>query len=212
MMKDVRIDSCEDDLTAFIQHLLAGRVHFLNWTVGDQSRGGFTLRGNPGERDLRIEWGSTTLAVVEAVVYDQPLTHDVMKADLESHFQKLLGYGNQQIFFHLTYAYEETRGLMPFLEKCAEIASPAGFTYKGREPIPHSDSRPPGFVARYAANFGEVKVVFLVLDLGQKRQRAAAITAAKTKTRKAPKKKRKAPGKTTGKSIKKKTRKAAKGK
>ena len=188
MMKGVQIDAIEDDLTAFIQHLLAAHVQFLGWSIGDQSKGGFSAKGNAGERDLLITRGSTILALIEAVIYDQPLTHDAMKADLESHFQKLLGYGNPRIFFHLTYAYtDDMQALMRFLETSAETASPPGFTYLGREPIPHDDSRPPGFVARYSADFGEVKVAFLVLNLGQQRQRGAAITAAATKARKAPK-------------------------
>ena len=189
MMKGVQIDAIEDDLTAFIQHLLAARVQFLGWSVGDQSKGGFSAEGNAGERDLLITWGSSVLALIEAVICDRPLTQDVMKADLESHFQKLLGYGNPRVFFHLTYAYiEDKQGLMRSLETSAEMASPPGFTYLGREPIPHDDSRPPGFVARYSADFGEVKVVFLVLNLGQQRQRQAAKTAAATKARKASKK------------------------
>ena len=143
---------------------------------------------NAGERDLLVTWGSSVLALIEAVICDKPLTQDAMKADLESHFQKLLGYGNPRIFFHLTYAYlEDKQALMQFLEASAEIVSPPGFTYLGRESIPHEDSRPPGFVARYSADFGEVKVVFLVLNLGQQRQRQAAETAAATKVRKAPK-------------------------
>jgi hypothetical protein len=101
----------------------------------------------------------------------------------------IFGYGNPRVFFHLTYAYiEDKQGLMRFLETSAEMASPPGFTYLGREPIPHDDSRPPGFVARYSADFGEVKVVFLVLNLGQQRQRQAAKSAAATKARKASKK------------------------
>lgn len=189
MMKGVQIDAIEDDLTAFIQHLLAARVQFLGWSVGDQSKGGFSAKGNAGERDLLITWGSSVLALIEAVICDRPLTQDVMKADLESHFQKLLGYGNSRVFFHLTYAYiEDKQGLMLSLETSAEMASPAGFTYLGREPIPHDNSRPSGFVARYSADFGEVKVVFLVLNLGQQRQRQAAKTAAATKARKASKK------------------------
>lgn len=129
------------------------------------------------------------LAVIEAVVCNRPLTQDSMRADLESHFQKLLGYGNPRIFFHLTYAYiEDKQALMQVLETSAETASPPGFAYLGREPIPHDDSRPLGFVARYSGGFGEVKVVFLILNLGQQRQRQAAKTAAATKARKAPKK------------------------
>ena len=182
MMKGVQIDAIEDDLTAFIQHLLAARVQFLGWSVGDQSKGGFSAKGNAGERDLLITWGSSVLALIEAVICDRPLTQDVMKADLESHFQKLFGYGNSRVFFHLTYAYiEDKQGLMLSLETSAEMASPAGFTYFGREPIPHDNSRPSGFVARYSADFGEVKVVLLVLNLGQQRQRQAAKTACRHK-------------------------------
>jgi hypothetical protein len=186
MMKGVQIDFIEDDLTAFIQHMLAARVQFLGWSVGDQSKGGFSAKGNAGERDLLITWGSSVLALIEAVVCDRPLTQDAMKADLESHFQKLLGYGNPRVFFHLTYAYiEDQQGIMQSLETSAEMASPPGFMYRGREPIPHEDSRPPGFLARYSADFGEVKVIFLVLNLGQHRQRQAAKIAAATKARKA---------------------------
>ena len=187
MMKGVQIDAIEDDLTAFIQHLLAARVHFLGWSVGDQSKGGFSAKGNPGERDLLVTWGASVLALIEAVICDKPLTQDAMKADLESHFQKLLGYGSPRIFFHLTYAYiEEKQALMQFLERSAETVSPPGFADLGREPIAHEDSRPPGFVARYSADFGEVKVVFLILNMGQQRQRDAAKSAAATKARKAP--------------------------
>jgi hypothetical protein len=191
MMKGVKIDAIEDDLSAFIQHLLAARVQFLGWSVGDQSKGGYSANSNAGERDLLVTWGGSVLALIEAVVCAKPLTHDAMKADLESHFQKLLGYGNPRVFFHLTYAYIEDKiGLMRFLETSAETASPPGFIFLGREPIPHDDSRPPGFVARYSADFGEVKVVFLVLNLGQQRQREAARAAGATKMRTAPKKSR----------------------
>lgn len=189
MMKGVKIDTIEDDLTAFIQHILASRVHFFGWSVGDQSKGGFSAIGNAGERDLLVTWGSSILAVIEAIVCNKPLTQDSMKADLESHFQKLLGYGTPRLFFHLTYAYiEDKEGLMRTLEICSETANPPGFTYIDREPIPHEDSRPTGFVARYQADVGEIKVIFLVLNMGQQRQRLAAKTAAETKKRKAPKK------------------------
>ena len=189
MMKGVRIDAIEDDITAFIQHLLAARIQFLGWSVADQSRGGYSAKGNAGERDLLITWGSSVLALIEAVICDKPLTQDVMKADLESHFQKLLGYGNPRVFFHLTYSYiENKQGLMRFLETLAETASPPGFTFLGREPISQDDSRPPQFVARYSGDFCEVKVVFLILNLGQQRQRQAAKTADTTKARRALKK------------------------
>jgi hypothetical protein len=191
MMSGVQIDAVEDDLTAFIEELLVARVHFLGWSTDGQSKGGFTAKGNPGERDLVLKWGNTTLAVIEAVVCDQPLSHDSMRADLESHFQKLLSYGNPTLFFHLTYAYvEDKASLLTFLERIADSAQPPGFSFKGREPIPHTDSRPPGFIARYEGDFGEVKVIFLVLNMGQQRQRDTAKVAAATKARKSSKPKK----------------------
>jgi hypothetical protein len=39
MMKGVVIDAIEDDLNAFVQHLLAAHVQFLGWSVNDQSKG-----------------------------------------------------------------------------------------------------------------------------------------------------------------------------
>ncbi len=157
-------------------------------SVGDQSKGGFSAKGNAGERDLLITWGGSTLTLIEAVVCEQAVTQDVMRADLESHFQKLLGYGNPRVFFHLTCVCgQDLVDLVRFLESVAETASPPGFADHGRDPIPQEDSRPPGFIARYTADFGEVKVVFLVLNLGQIRQRQAAKTAGGTKSLKAPK-------------------------
>ncbi|MBU2849568.1 hypothetical protein [Acidithiobacillus ferrivorans] len=188
MMKSVQIDSIEDDLNALIQQLLAARVQFLGWSVGDQSKGGFSAKGNAGERDLLITWGNSVLALIEAVICNRSPTQETMKADLESHFQKLLGYGNPRVFFHLTYAYNEDKAeLMRSLVAVAETASPLGFNFLSQDPIPHEDSRPPGFVARYSADFGEVKVIFLVLNLGQQRQRQAAKTAGETRARKAQK-------------------------
>jgi hypothetical protein len=113
--------------------------------------------------------------VIEAVICANPLTQDSMRANLESHFQKLFGHANCRLFFHLTYAYIEDKGsLMTYLEGMAESAMPPGFTFKGRDPITQTDSRPTGFVARYAGDLGEVKVILLVLSLGQQRQRQAA--------------------------------------
>ena len=187
MMKGVDIDAIEDDLNAFVQHLLAARVQFFGWSVNDQSKGGYSVNANAGERDIILASGSTILAIIEALKCKSALTQDVVRADLESHFQKLLGYGNPRIFFHLTYAYIDVGDVVAFLEAAAETACPSGFKYLGQEKIPHEDSRPPGFVARYDADFGEVKVVFLVLNMGQHRQRNAGMTAGQTKARKAPK-------------------------
>jgi hypothetical protein len=191
MMKDVKIDSVEDDLNALMQRLLGARVEFMGWSVQDQSKGGFSEAGNAGERDILISREGSLLAVIEALVCDKPLSHAAMKANLESHFQKLVGYAQTPLFFHLTYAYgADLASLLTFLEDMAETTSPPGFAFRGRESIPHQDSRPTGFVARYDGDFGEVKVVFLILNMGQLRQRSAAKTAGATKGGKAFKAKR----------------------
>ena len=56
--------------------------------------------------------------MIEAVICANPLTQDSMRANLESHFQKLFGHANCRLFFHLTYAYIEDKGsLMTYLEE-----------------------------------------------------------------------------------------------
>lgn len=54
MMGVTEIDGCEDDVTAIIRELLLSRLDFLRWSSPDQSKGGHTPKGNPGERDLLI--------------------------------------------------------------------------------------------------------------------------------------------------------------
>jgi tetratricopeptide (TPR) repeat protein len=175
IMKEVKIDSCEDDLSALVRELLASRFQFLGWSVPDQSKGGFTAKGNPGERDLLLQKDTATLAVIEAVVCKE----SVAKQNLTSHFQKVLGYSTCRLFFHLTYAYSKNlSSILEHLRKTAEKDAPPEFKYLRREDISLTDSRPTGFVARYALRSDEVKVVFLVLDMGQHPQRDAAKTAA----------------------------------
>ncbi len=177
MMKGVDFTSCEDDLTALIRELLIARFHFLGWSVPDQSKGGHTgTKGNPGERDLLLQKDSTTLAVIEAVVCQA----SVSKQNLTRHFQKIFGYSTCRLWFHLTYAYgENASAVLDHLRQTAEHDAPAEFKYLRSEDISLTDSRPTGFIARYAGQFGEVKVVFLVLDMSQYPQKEAAKTAAK---------------------------------
>jgi hypothetical protein len=42
----------------------------------DQSKGGLTAKGNPGERDLVLMWGNAILALIEAVTWNKPLSQD----------------------------------------------------------------------------------------------------------------------------------------
>lgn len=92
-------------------------------------------------------------------------------------------------FESLRFAPAETRRILRerFASKLRVARQPR---FVGLEPIPHDDSRPAGFVGRYTGDFGEVKVAFLVLNMGQQRQLGAAKTADATKKRRAPRKPR----------------------
>ena len=176
MMKDVVIDSREDDLNALIRELLTGPLQFLGWSVSDQSKGGYTAKENPGERDLIVKKGSTTLAVIEAVVCKR----HVDRQNLKRHFQKLFGYDTCTLFLHLTYAYvNNPNSILDKLRDIAEYDTPKGFTYLQSEDIRYTDSRPAGFTADYRGESSVVRVVFLVLDMRQNAQREAAKIATK---------------------------------
>jgi len=184
MMTNVTIDSCEDDLSAHLREVLAAQVSYLGWTIPDQSKGGRTAKGNPGERDLLVQKSGMTLSVVEAIVCGRPMTHEAMRKDLASHFQKLFAYDRCTIFFLLSYAYiKKPVTIVDYLKEMAKKEAPDTFKYKSAEDIPHTDSRPPGFIAEYEGQFGPVKVVFLVLDMAQEAQQEAANLSAVTKPR-----------------------------
>ena len=168
MMRNVKVDSCEDDLNALVRELLTSRLSILDWSVSDQSKGGFTAKENPGERDLIIKKDSTTLSVIEAVV----CRHTLSPTNLEHHLRRLLAYSSCRLFFHLTYSYIQNPGSI--IESLRQIAAKnisEDFRFLDIEEIAHTDSRPLGFIAQYAGEFGPVKVVFLVLDMSQHVQR-----------------------------------------
>ena len=179
MMRNMEMDSREDDLNALVREFLTARLTFLDWSVSDQSQGGFTASGNPGERDLILKKDSTTLAVIEAVV----CRHGRSPKNLENHLQRLLAYSTCRLFFHLTYSY--IRSPAAIMESLREIAAQdisENFRFLHIEEIPHTDNRPVGFIAQYASEFGSVKVVFLVLDMYQYAQRRVAIDSGSNST------------------------------
>lgn len=177
-MEVVKIDGCEDDVTAVVRELLLSRLDYLRWSAPDQSKGGFTPKGNPGERDLMIVRGSTILTVIEAVICRKPIHRQMVQENLKRHFQKLLAYGTCRLFFHLTYVYDQdVQGVIELLKTMAASAAPKGYDYAGLTEIALTDSRPNGFVACYGDGQGELKVVFLALNMGQQRQRTAAIAS-----------------------------------
>jgi hypothetical protein len=173
----------EDDLTAIFGEVLGARILFLGWTLGP-SPGGITAKGNQGRRDLVLQKGSTTLAVIEAVICNRAVSQEWSRGELNSHFQKLLAYSTCRLFFHLTYAYiENPASIADHLRRAAKDEAPSGFIYIDSDDITLTDSRPTGLIARYKGEFGEIKVVFLILDLGQHIQRNAAKTADSTNPR-----------------------------
>jgi hypothetical protein len=183
-MRHVEIDSCEDDISALVRELLSSRLAFVGWAVPDQSKGGFTEKGNPAERDLLIKKDSSELVSIEAVVCDRNPGTEWTKDELKSHFQKLLASSSCKLFFHLTYAYKgPISAILRELSKLAQHDAPEGFSYMDSKPVEAADSGPTGLMVRYGTDIGDAHVVFLVLDLLQDVPRKAAKLAAKSSAR-----------------------------
>jgi hypothetical protein len=117
--------------------------------------------------------------VIEAVICRDPVTYQSVRKELTSHFQRLLGYFPGALFFHLAYSYvDEPSSVLSHLKLAAENEAPSGFTHKGIiKNIDLTDSRPTGFIAEYDGPLGQLKVVFLVLDMRQLAQQEAAKAA-----------------------------------
>lgn len=180
MMDAVAIKSSEDDITALLRELLMARFGMVGWSVPDQSKGGYTAIGNPGERDLLLLQGETVLTTIEAVIADK----SIPTANLTSHFQKLLGYADGQLYFHLTYAWlDQLDGLIASLETIAKQEAPPQYLFQRLQALPREGNQPRGFLATYLVGSEQIEVVFLALDLRQDRLRAAAGLAPKPKPR-----------------------------
>jgi hypothetical protein len=178
-MKTLKLDLWEDDTTSLFRALLAANIGYLDWTVHEQSRAGFSAAGNAGRPDLLLQKAGTTIAAIEAVRCKNlwQSTYD----DLTKHFRKLLGYSGCALFFHLTFAFvEHPASILDYLKQTAERDAPNGFTYMGLEAIPHTDERPIGFIAHYRGSSGPIKVIFLILDMLRHAQSEAARTAGET--------------------------------
>ena len=172
MMRNLGIDSREDDLNAFLKELLTQRLELLGWSVGDQSKGGYTKRGNPGERDIVLRLGATTVTILEAVVCRSNGATD--RTTIKSHFVRLLAYGTCDVFFLVVYSYvDRPSKILQMMKEISTDGAPGGFAYRRLQDIAHEDSRAPGFIAYYRGEWGEVRVVFLVVDIRQSAQRSA---------------------------------------
>lgn len=172
----------EDDVTALLLRILEPRATLFGWSVPDQSKGGFSRHGNPGERDLALRKNGSVISVIEAVVCKRNPTTKTQRRDLTSHLQKLFGYDQCRVFFHIVYSYIETPSeIVTVMRGVAQSEAPSRFAFVSTEDLPHEDSRPAGFVATYTArDGGDVKVVCLVMDMRQQAQRYAAALAGRT--------------------------------
>jgi hypothetical protein len=173
----------ENEITALIRMPLAASVRLLRWTVPYLSPGGYSARGNAGERDLVIEKNGTTIAVIEAIACRNPMTHRSMQGDLTRHFKKLFGYSSCAFFVYLAYSdVDDPSVVLGHLRRMAEKEALPPFSYSRSKEIPLTDSGPTGFVAEYQGSLGPVKVLFLVLDMRQYAQEEAARIAGALKS------------------------------
>lgn len=172
-MRNLKLDSREDDITALVRELLTGHLGLLGWHAADHSHQGWSARGNPGKPDIVIRHGSTTLSVVEAVVCRDAIRDD----DLRTHFHKLFGYSSCSICFLLAYTFRDVVETERRLRSLAEKSPPQGFNCVDVVDVSSVGSAPRRFHGIYSNDMGSVKVVFLVLDLKQDDRRKAARNA-----------------------------------
>lgn len=173
----------EDDVTAVLLRILEPRARLFGWSVPDQSKGGYSAQGNPGERDLVLRKDGYVISVIEAVVCKHNPATKSQRRNLTSHFQKLFGYDKCRVLFHIVYSYIETPSeIVKTMRGVAQSDSPSEFTFVRTDDLSNEDSRPAGFVATYTArDGGDVKVVCLVMDMRQQGQRDAASLAGRTR-------------------------------
>lgn len=166
----LRENRIEADYNTVMHKLIRARVVDLGWSVFEESPGGRTSKGNPGKRDIVINSRVPTYAVIEGVVVKEPVTTKWTRDSLREHFAKIFKYSTCKMFFHVTYSeIDDYLPIIPLLQRAAQDDAPAGFTYVNSRELPDRGSSPPGFVAEYQSGMNKVSVVFLVLDVTQRR-------------------------------------------
>ncbi|MGL4350916.1 hypothetical protein ACSZMW_18110 [Aeromonas allosaccharophila] len=151
----------ENDLNTAVREVLGASLAVVKWDVADQSLGGATKNGNPGERDAVIRASGQEISIYEALVcskLNRPYT--------KTHFHKLLSYGCCDIYFHVTYSYaKELKPLLDYVRAMLEHEAPSGLTYLDCETLEPPDSEVSGYMATYRADHQDIAVVFFVVDL-----------------------------------------------
>ncbi len=151
----------EDDLNTAVREVLNASLAVVKWDVSDQSLGGSTTNGNPGERDAVIRASGQEISIYEALVCS-----GVDRSNIKRHFDKLLSYGVCDVYFHVTYSYAKNlEPLLEYVEHMLEHEVPAGLTYLRHEPLGPPDYETSGYLATYSADHRDVAVVFFIADL-----------------------------------------------
>lgn len=151
----------ENDLNTAVREVLGASLAVAKWDVGDQSLGGATSSGNPGERDAVIRVSGQEISIYEALVCS-----GLNRPNTKKHFDKLLSYGVCDIYFHVTYSYaDKLKPLLDYVRQMLEHEAPPGLIYLGCEILEPPDYETCGYIATYRADHREVAVVFFIADL-----------------------------------------------
>ncbi|MFP3588529.1 hypothetical protein SCB29_33580 [Paraburkholderia sp. SIMBA_055] len=151
----------ENDLNSAVREVLGASLAVAKWDVADQSLGGATTNGNPGERDAVIRVSGQEISIYEALVCSW-----LDRTYIKEHFDKLLSYGVCDIYFHVTYSYaKKVEPLLTYIRKMLEHEVPSGLTYLSCEILEPPDYQTSGYIATYHADHREVAVVFFVANL-----------------------------------------------
>lgn len=164
----------ENDLNTAVRELLGASLAVTKWDVADQSLGGATANGNPGERDAVIRTSGQEISIYEALVCT-----GLERTNIKKHFDKLLSYGACDIYFHVIYSYaKEVKPLLEYVEQMLEHEAPSGLAYLSCEVLGPPDYETSGYIATYRVDHREVAVVFLIADLKGSRPSVSETTAS----------------------------------
>ena len=166
----------EDDLNSAVRKVLEARLAVPKWDVADQSRGGRTANGNPGERDAVIRASGQEISIYEALVCT-----NLDRTKIKQHFDKLLSYGICEIYFLVIYSYAKTlKPILEYVKQMLEHETPPSLTYRDCKWLRPSDYETSGYIATYSVDHREVSVVFLIADLKTEEQQVAGAAAPTT--------------------------------
>ncbi|MFP1824730.1 hypothetical protein [Lonsdalea quercina] len=151
----------ENDLNSAVREVLNASFAIVRWNVSDQSLGGYTTNGNPGERDLIIRAGGSEIAIYEALVCG-----GLDRKNIKKHLTKLPAYGNCDLYFHVIYSYaDEIKPLLDYVRTILEHEISSALVFRGCDELVAADRGISGYIATYGIDHREVAIVFMVADL-----------------------------------------------